>query len=112
MGGSLPLLTSLVIAAQMAADHALAPPRGQAPERGRREFPQTESERARERAAVDQEILAGDVAGLRRAQECARRAELVGIAEALRRHRGGAFGAELLDRDASALRRRFDVRLE
>src|ERR1700681_392194 len=43
--------------------------------------------RAREAARVDEKILSGDVARLRRAQECAGRAEFVGRAEALRRNR-------------------------
>jgi len=41
------------------------------------------SEGAVEGAAVDQKVLTRDVAGLRRAQKCAGRAELVRIAEAL-----------------------------
>ena len=40
------------------------------------------SERAGESAAVDQKILSGDIAGLRRAEEGASRAKLVGRAEA------------------------------
>src|SRR5450759_3696520 len=45
-------------------------------------------ERPVERAAVDQQVLAGGVAGLRRAQEGASRAELGRIAEAPRRNDG------------------------
>src|SRR6185437_13406544 len=44
-----------------------------------------ELERAVEHAAVDQQILSGDVAGLRRAQERRRRAEFIRFAEAPRR---------------------------
>src|ERR1700693_4084090 len=116
MGGSLPFLTNLAIAARKGGGSCVgAAPRASARNRGSR-WPallaQANSERARERAAVDQQILAGDVAGLSGAQERARRAELVRIAEALRRRRGGALGARLLDRDVPALRGRLDVRLQ
>ena len=46
------------------------------------------SERAGIRAAVDENILAGDVAGLRRAQERAGRAKFLGAAEPPRRIAG------------------------
>src|SRR5690349_16464874 len=45
-------------------------------------------QRARERAAVDHEILVGDEAGMRRAQESAGGAELGRLANASRRNRG------------------------
>ena len=55
-------------------------------------------ERPVEHAAVDQQILPGDVAGLRRAQEGAGRAEFGRIAEALGRDGGDArLGGFLLD---------------
>jgi hypothetical protein len=60
-----------------------------------------DSKRAVEGAAVDQQILPGDVAGLRRAQERAGRAELGRIAETLGGNRVDPVGGDL--RDASAL---------
>src|SRR5262249_44919502 len=67
------------------------------------------SERPREGAAVDQQVLAGDVAGLCRAQERAGGAELVGRAEAFRRNRGGARRDGLVDQHALLLGIRLDV---
>src|SRR5579871_667842 len=61
------------------------------------------SERARERSAVDHEILPGDVAGLGGAKERAGRAELGWIADPLGRHAGDALGHRLVGRDALAL---------
>src|SRR6478736_4714032 len=55
------------------------------------------SERAAERAAVNQQILASDVAGLRGTEECAGRTEFIGIAEALGRDAGNALGSDLVD---------------
>src|ERR1700733_14660716 len=67
------------------------------------------SERARKGAAVDENILAGDVAGLRRAEERAGRAELVRLADAPRRDGGDALGERGFGADALLLRHRRDV---
>src|SRR5579864_7215006 len=69
-------------------------------------------ERAGECAAVDQDILSGDVAGLRRAQKRTRRAELVGRADALGRHRFDALGETCIVADVALLHRRLDVGAE
>src|SRR5580765_1344409 len=55
------------------------------------------SERAAEGTAVDQQILPGNVAGMRGAQERAGRAKLVRIAEALGRNGRDAIGGNLGD---------------
>src|ERR1700716_1767186 len=70
------------------------------------------SECAGERAAVDQQVLPGDVAGLGRAQEHAGGAELVRRAEALGRNGSGARGAELLVGNALLLGGGLDVALQ
>ena len=62
------------------------------------------SERARVGAAVHQHVLAGDVAGVRAAQEGAGGAELAGGAEALRRVELAARVHHLLQRLAALLR--------
>src|ERR1700748_1872946 len=56
-----------------------------------------ELQRAGEGAAVEQNVLPGDEAGLGAAQERAGLAEFVGLAEAARRIELGAFGQHLLD---------------
>ena len=61
------------------------------------------SQRARKRAAIEQDVLAGDEAGLGAAQERAGVAELVGIAEAPGGIELGALGQQLLRRDAALL---------
>ena len=53
--------------------------------------------RARERTTVDQKVLAGDVTGLRRAQEGAGRAELVRGAESLGGDRSHTLGLGLVE---------------
>src|SRR5436305_12105946 len=75
--------------------------------RGRREpalfvWPRS-SHRSGKSAAVDQQILAGDVAGVSRAQKSAGCAEFVRAAEALRRDRGNALGFRLVEGDPFAL---------
>src|SRR5215472_17039288 len=70
------------------------------------------SERAREHAAVDQQVLSGDVAGRGRAQERTGGAELVRRAEAPGRNRGGACGCDLVDRGALLLGGGLDVRAQ
>src|SRR5580704_13613639 len=50
------------------------------------------SERAGENAAVDENVLSGNVAGVRRAKESAHGAEFVGLADAARRYGGDALG--------------------
>src|SRR5262249_8982750 len=67
------------------------------------------SERSRELAAVDQQILARDEAGVGRAQERAGGAELVGHAEAACRDRCGARRSGLVDREALLLGVRLHV---
>src|SRR5262249_62375592 len=67
------------------------------------------SERSRELAAVDQQVLPRDKAGVGRAQERAGDAELVGRAEALGRDRRGARRGGLVDRDALLLGVGLDV---
>src|SRR2546423_6546791 len=75
--------------------------------RGRREpalfvWPRS-SHRAGKSTAVDQQILAGDVAGVSRAQKSTGCAEFVGAAEALCGDRGNAVGLRLVEGDAFAL---------
>src|SRR4029077_18364784 len=53
------------------------------------------SKRAVERTAVNQEVLAGNVAGVRRTQERAGGADLVRVAEACGRNGGDAVGSSL-----------------
>src|SRR3954454_19759341 len=55
-------------------------------------------------AAVEEDVLPGDEAGMGRAQECAGRAELVGLAEAARRDRPDAVLQRLFEGDALLLR--------
>src|SRR5262249_54832278 len=54
-------------------------------------------------AAVDQDVLPGEIAGLRRAEKGAGSSELIGGAEALGRYGGDPVGPGLLDRDAAVL---------
>src|SRR6266850_1107640 len=70
------------------------------------------SERAREHAAVHQQVLPGDVAGVRRAQERASRAEFVRLAEALRRYGGPPRAQRLIDWNALLLGARLRIRAE
>src|SRR5262249_19202820 len=70
------------------------------------------SKPAREGAAVEPQVLAGDVAGMDRAQERAGGAELVRRAEALGRHAGDALGHRLVDRDVALLGRCLEVRAQ
>src|SRR3954469_4626717 len=58
---------------------------------------------ARERAAVEQDILAGDETGLGAAQERAGIAEFFGVAETSRRIELCAFGQHFVDRNAALL---------
>src|SRR5579871_1905068 len=58
-------------------------------------------QRARESAAIKQDILSGDEAGLGAAQEGAGEAKFLGVAEASRRIELGAFGQHLIGRDAA-----------
>src|SRR5262245_65979128 len=67
------------------------------------------SQRPRIGAPVDQEVLAGDVAGVRRAQEGAGGAELGGLADALGRHDLHAFLLGLLQAYARLLRRALQI---
>src|SRR5580692_12496154 len=67
------------------------------------------SERPRKQAAVDQQVLSRDVAGVCRAQERAGIAELVGLAEALGRDGGGARRHGLVERHALLLGVGLDV---
>src|SRR5581483_704302 len=60
-------------------------------------------QRAGEGAAVEQQVLPGDVAGMRTAQERAGIAELLRRAEAPGRIDLGALGHDLLDRNAALL---------
>src|SRR5690606_18799384 len=63
------------------------------------------SERAGVEAAVDQEVLAGDVARLGAADEGAQLAKLLGRAEPPGRNLRERFGLDLRDRTARSLRR-------
>src|SRR5262245_1446262 len=67
------------------------------------------SERAWKRTPIHQQVLPGDEAGLRRAQEGAGCAELVRLAEPAGRDDGNAFVLGLLDADAALLRRGREV---
>src|SRR6185369_6721428 len=60
-------------------------------------------ERAWEDAAIEQDVLPGDEAGVGRAQERAGRAELVGLAEPPRRDRPDAVLQRLLEGNALLL---------
>src|SRR5262249_21323621 len=62
--------------------------------------------RPRIAAAVDQQVLTGDEAGVGGAQECAISAELGRAAVAARRVGGGALAPELLEARAAALQQR------
>src|SRR5258708_39109117 len=68
--------------------------------------------RARERAAIEQQILSGDVARMGGAQECTGCAELLGGAEPLRRNGRDPLLDGLLNRDAALGRGHFHVRLQ
>src|SRR5215471_3632856 len=70
------------------------------------------SECAREYAAVDEQVLPGDVAGLGGAQKGAGGAEFIRAAETLGWHRRHARGLRLLDRNALALGIGHDVRVQ
>src|SRR5947209_18994709 len=61
------------------------------------------SERAGEGAAVEQDVLPGDEAGLGAAQECAGEPKFLGVADAPRRIGFAAFGDHLLHRNAALL---------
>src|SRR5262245_35052057 len=61
-------------------------------------------ESARVRAAIEHEVLPGDVARLRAADECAHLAELGGSAEAAGRVLGLALAGDVLDRSPARLR--------
>src|SRR5882724_9038092 len=61
------------------------------------------SESSWKNAAVEQDVLPGDEAGVGRAQERAGRAELVGLAEPARRDRRHALLQRLVDGDALLL---------
>src|SRR6202171_3488712 len=62
------------------------------------------SQRARKCAAIEQDVLPGDVACLGAAEKRASPPEFLGIAEASGRIELGAFGQQLVDRDAALLR--------
>src|SRR5436190_4922941 len=62
------------------------------------------SQRARIAAAVDEQVLAGDVTRVRRAEECDDRAEFLRRAEAPRRHGGLAFRLHHRERYLARLR--------
>src|SRR5689334_9318920 len=70
------------------------------------------SERAGESPAVDQDILPGDIAGLRRAKESGHGAKFIGLADAFGRHRGDPFGERRIVADIFLLRRHFNVGTE
>src|SRR5436190_5859874 len=78
--------------------------RSKPPARGRSVRTRPPSQRARERAAIEQDVLTGDEAGLVGAEESAREAKLLGIAEAAGRVLLGAFRQPRLVRDATLLR--------
>src|SRR5262249_35682560 len=78
----------------------LVGPNGRADHASGMDGGQAGSEASRERAAVDQQVLAGDVAGVGGAEERAGGAEFVGRAEAPGRDGRGARCGRLLDRDA------------
>src|ERR1700753_4245922 len=61
------------------------------------------SERARERAAVEQDVLSGDIARLGAAQECAGDTEFLRVAKTPGRIELGAFGQHLVRGDATLL---------
>src|SRR5262249_1848786 len=65
--------------------------------------------RAGESPAVDEDILSGDIAGLRRAEERAGRAEFIGLADAFRRHGRKTLGERRLRAQAFLLPHRLDV---
>src|SRR3979411_1376303 len=70
------------------------------------------SERTGIGAAVDQDILPGDVAGLRRAQERAGRAEFVGVPKPPGRIGRSDFLGDVADVTRGTLRQRCQIRLQ
>src|SRR5437764_790607 len=74
------------------------------PARGRCVRTRPPSQRARERAAIEQDVLPGDEAGLVGAEESAGEAKLFRVAEAAGRILLGAFRQPRLVRDATLLR--------
>src|SRR6266702_3097521 len=66
-----------------------------------RNFKSVALERAREGAAIQQDVLSGDEAGLGAAEEGAGIAELIGLAEAAGGVELGALGQDLVRRDAA-----------
>src|SRR3984957_18323226 len=67
---------------------------------------------ARKGAAVNQEILTGDIAGLRRAKKRAGRAEFIGIADPPGRNRGHPLGERSFGADAPLLHGGLDIGLK
>ena len=62
------------------------------------------SKRAVETCTANQEVLAGNVAGVRRTQERAGGAELIRVAEAFGWNGGDAVGSNLVQRSCSSVR--------
>src|SRR5438874_3241425 len=77
--------------------------RSKPPARGRLVRTRPPSQRARKRAAIEQDVLTGDEAGLVGAEESAGEAKLFRVAEAAGRIFFGAFRQPRLVRDATLL---------